>query len=137
MKEGVIFSLLVASVVVFVIPFSNLVFGENETDWIKNNAKWLAEGKITEEENKAALQYLIKKGILSIFTNTDTKVEPKALSLDESRAQSYVVRFSNGEFTSPLEISTFSKYSTDKSLGINPIFALESNPSRDKLEFYN
>ncbi len=38
MKEGAIFSLLVASVVVLVIPFSNLVFGENETDWIQNNA---------------------------------------------------------------------------------------------------
>ncbi len=137
MKEGVIFSLLVASVAVLVIPFSNLVFAENETDWIKNNLRWLAEGKITEQENKAALEYLVKKGILHIFTNTDTDVEYRPLSLDESRAQSYVVRFSNGDFKSPLEITTFSKYVTDKNTGVSPIFALESNPSRDKLEFYN
>ena len=98
--------------IALLIPLSNFTFAEryDSPEWIKNNAKWLAEGKITHEENKAALEYLVKKGILSMFTKTDTpEVEFKPVSLEDNRAQSYVVRFSNGEFKSPLEITTFSK----------------------------
>ena len=63
-----------------------------------------------------------------------------------SRAQSYLVTFSNGEFTEPLTIQTFNKVqpgdgahlipSLQKS-GFDTFFSLSSTPSKDKIEFYN
>ncbi|NIP62650.1 MAG: phosphate ABC transporter substrate-binding protein PstS, partial [Nitrosopumilaceae archaeon] len=35
-------------------------------EWIKNNAKWWAEGQITDDDYIKGLQYLIDKGILKV-----------------------------------------------------------------------
>ena len=65
---------------------------------------------------------------------------------DLSRAQSYLVTFSNGDFTEPLTIQTFSKVdpgdgshilSSLQESGFDTYFALASTPSSDKTEFYN
>jgi hypothetical protein len=65
---------------------------------------------------------------------------------DLSRAQSYLVTFSNGEFTEPLTIQTFNKVQPgegDKIIpslqkaGFDTFFSLSSIPSKDKVEFYN
>ena len=63
-----------------------------------------------------------------------------------SRAQSYLVTFSNGEFTEPLTIQTFNKVqpgdgahlvSSLTELGLDTYFSLSSTPSKDKIKFYN
>ena len=35
-------------------------------DWIRNNAKWWADGLITDQDYIKGLQYLISKGILKV-----------------------------------------------------------------------
>jgi len=128
--------------------FTNLPLANSQTseipDWIKNNAKWWAAGLITEGEYLTALQYLADEGILKLSPTTP-QLETKPSPQDSIRAQSYLVRFSGGEFEQPLEISTFSNYiNADKpfylksfyDLGITTTFSLESNPSIDKQEFY-
>ncbi|MCH6586196.1 MAG: hypothetical protein IH792_04125 [Thaumarchaeota archaeon] len=65
---------------------------------------------------------------------------------DLSRAQSYLVTISGGEFTEPITFQTFSNVEQgDKShyissfydLGLATYFSIESIPSTDKIEFYN
>ena len=43
--------------------------GQSESkipDWVKNNAKWWAEGVITEDEFVNGLKYMIEKRIISV-----------------------------------------------------------------------
>jgi hypothetical protein len=65
---------------------------------------------------------------------------------DLSRAQSYLVTFSNGEFEEPLTIQTFSKVQPGEGdllspsfqeSGFDTFFSLSSTPSTDKIEFYD
>jgi hypothetical protein len=35
-------------------------------EWVKNNAEWWVEEKISDTEFTLALQYLIKKGIITV-----------------------------------------------------------------------
>ena len=65
---------------------------------------------------------------------------------DLSRAQSYLVTFSNGEFEEPLTIQTFNKVQPGEGDHIGPslresgfdtFFSLSSTPSKDKIEFYD
>jgi len=144
MKKMIV-SFSIMFLIILLIPHYNTAFAQSDVvipEWIKYNAKWFAEGKITEEENKAALQFFVKNNI-NIFKRPDISqitenVEVGPGKFDGIRAQSYVVKFSNGDFESPLEISTFGKYHSNQKPGeINPGFILESNPSIDKLEFYD
>jgi len=47
-------------------------------DWIQNNAKWYGEGKISEDDYIAGLQWLIKEGIIQVPNNQLIKevIEP-------------------------------------------------------------
>lgn len=126
-------------------------FAENNSvpEWIRNNAKWWAEGQITDSDYILALQYLVNQGILT-FPVPITEVTAIDSSIaDNERAHSFVVHFSDGLITKPLTISTFSKFqitssSTDEVRGSFPIyqftdtpeFYLESLPSIDKKDFY-
>lgn len=143
MKKMIV-SVSIIFMITLLIPYYNTAFAQSDVvipKWLDYNAKWFAEGKITEEENKAALQFFIKNNI-NIFKRPDfaqitEDIEVEPGKYEDIRAQSYVVKFSNGDFKSPLEISTFGKYDTDQKPGeVNPGFILESNPSIDKLEFY-
>ena len=43
--------------------------GETESsipEWVKNNAEWWIEGKISDTEFTLALQYMVKKGIITV-----------------------------------------------------------------------
>ncbi|HUU49265.1 MAG TPA: hypothetical protein VMW55_10865 [Nitrosopumilaceae archaeon] len=119
-------------------------YGQTVPDWIKNNALWWAEGKITEGEYLTGLQYLVDEGILKI-SSTKSHLKTESSPQDSIRAQSYLVRFSGGEFEKPLEISTFSNFLNAEKpfyiksfydLEFTATFSLESNPSIDKREFY-
>jgi type VI protein secretion system component Hcp len=38
----------------------------NVPDWVKNNAKWWAEGQITDDDFVKGIQYLVEKGIIRV-----------------------------------------------------------------------
>ncbi len=116
-------------------------------DWVKNNAKWWAEGSITEADYISSLQYLINQGILSIPIPITEVIAASTSLSDEERAQSIVVRFSNGPLPTERPFTTFSSYQSisprDDILhqavyvfGDKPQFVLESLPSKDKVDLY-
>ncbi len=116
-------------------------------DWVKNNAKWWAEGSITETDYISSLQYLINQGILSIPIPITQVLAASSPVSDAERAQSIVVRFSNGPLPTERPFTTFSSYQSisprDDILhqavyvfGDKPQFVLESLPSKDKVDLY-
>ena len=44
-------------------------------DWVKNNALWWAEGKITEQEYLNAIQFLIEEEIITVSVFEETTEE--------------------------------------------------------------
>lgn len=135
----------------FILIFSSNAFAESSTvpDWIKNNAMWWAEGKISEQEYLNAIQYLIENKIIKIqivpelFQSSPSNI---LVPSDDDRAISYIVRLSGGELKDEMIFSTFSRVELGDDLnlikpfheeGISDYFILESLPSKDKLEFYN
>ena len=116
-------------------------------DWVKNNAKWWAEGSITEADYISSLQYLINQGILSIPIPITEVIAASTPLSDAERAQSIVVRFSNGPMPTERPFTTFSSFQSvsprDDILhrsvyvfGDKPQFILESLPSIDKVDLY-
>ena len=116
-------------------------------DWVKNNAKWWAEGSITEADYISSLQYLINQGILSIPIPITEVIAASTSLSDDERAQSIVVRFSNGPMPTERPFTTFSSFQSvsprDDILhrsvyvfGDKPQFILESLPSIDKIDLY-
>ena len=116
-------------------------------DWIKNNAKWWAEGSISETDYISSLQYLINQGILSIPIPITEVIAASTPLSDAERAQSIVVRFSNGPLPTERPFTTFSSFQSvsprDDILhqsvyvfGDKPQFILESLPSKDKVDLY-
>jgi len=116
-------------------------------DWIKYNAKWWAEGSISETDYISSLQYLINQGILSIPIPITEVIAASTPLSDAERAQSIVVRFSNGPMPTERPFTTFSQFQSisprDDLLhrsvyvfGDKPQFILESLPSIDKIDLY-
>ncbi len=116
-------------------------------DWIKYNAKWWSEGSITEGDYISSLQYLVNQGILSIPIPITQVIAASTSVSDADRAQSIVVRFSNGPMPTERPFTTFSSFSSvsprDDILhrsvyvfGDKPQFILESLPSIDKVDLY-
>ena len=35
-------------------------------DWIKNNAKWWSEGKISDDDFSTGIEYMVKVGIIKV-----------------------------------------------------------------------
>ena len=144
------YSVILLTCLIGVLVFNpNLPPASSQTseipEWVKRIAKWHSAGVITEGEYLTILQYLDDKGILEISLAQKIQPETQSSSLDNIRAQSYLVRFSGGEFETPLEISTFTNYLNGdlpiylvsfNDLDPKPSFSLGSNPSADKLEFY-
>ena len=147
--------ILLTCLIAICASVTNLPSASSQTsevpDWIKNNAKWWAEGLITEREYMIALQYLADEGILQISTAEIVQFDGEIKDLydpapkDDNRAQSYIVRFSGGELEYAREVTTFTNFipgdkahflKTYEDFGLTAFFILESNPSRDKLGFY-
>jgi len=63
-----IFLILFVILISGIEGFSLVAYGDNYSipDWIKNNAKWWAEGKISDFEYTQAIQWLINEGIIKI-----------------------------------------------------------------------
>jgi len=84
--------------------------------------------------------------VLGFFSSMISDIHYDNIPDELSRAQSYLITFSNGEFTEPLTIQTFSKVQPGdgahlrpslQESGLDTYFSLSSTPSKDKLEFYN
>ena len=116
-------------------------------DWVKNNAQWWAEGNISEADYISSLQYLINQGILSIPIPITQVLAASSPVSDEDRAQSIVVRFSDGPLPTEKPFTTFSLFSpvTQREkivhenayvFGDKPQFILQSLPSKDKIALY-
>jgi len=116
-------------------------------DWSKNNAKWYTEGRISEAEYISSLQYLINQGILSIPIPITQVITASTPVSDAERAQSIVVRFSDGPMPTEIPFTTFSLFQpiTQREkfvhenayvIGDKPQFILQSLPSKDKVELY-
>jgi len=128
------------------IPFASVIAQQPSIpEWIKNNAKWWAEGTITESDYVSGLQYLISQGIINVPIKQVVAVSTN-LS-DDERAQSMVVRMIMPDKT--YTYNTFSRLSVfgqtiSQSSGTqvpqsffgSPQFQLESLPSKDKKIFY-
>ncbi len=116
-------------------------------DWVKNNAKWWAEGNISEADYVSSLQYLINQGVLSIPIPITQVIAASTPVSDAERAQSIVVRFSDGPMPTEIPFTTFSLFQpiTQREkfvhenayvFGDKPQFVLQSLPSKDKVELY-
>ena len=158
-----IFPLLIITFTILLIPLSNFAFAEKGTDWMQNNSKWLAEGKITEQEYMTALQYLID---VESFKNSQSKLKIIEKDNKEKLLKSYLDAFTKrnrapteGEianyyvvtlFGGPIEktvsIRTFHEidfnYDKNRQSGLDdPIsslqIALKSVPGKDKQRLYD
>ncbi|MGI9567218.1 MAG: peptidase [Nitrosopumilus sp.] len=52
---------------------------ESVPAWVKSNAGWWADGTISDDEFVNGIQYLIKSGLISISTDTESEKEVKPL----------------------------------------------------------
>ncbi len=139
-KLLVVFTIATVGMIGVLVP----ALGEDTLvpDWVKNNALWWAEGKITEQEYLNAIQFLIEEGIItvsgfdqtaitaledprSLFFESAKDVAPsiispfsKQIAPETDRASGYIVRISGGEFTETLTFDTFESFRP----GEDPIF---------------
>ncbi len=141
--------LIFFGILLFCVSFISLstVDASSIPDWVKNNAKWWADGSISESDYISSLQYLINQGILSIPIPIIEVIAASSPVSDADRAQSIVVRFSNGPLPTERPFTTFSSFQSvsprDDILhrsvyvfGDKPQFILESLPSKDKVDLY-
>ena len=111
-------------------------------DWVKNNAIWWAEGKISEQEYLNSIQFLIEEGIIRISGSPESPLEPtptdvstlfdtakqlmssiispfsKNIVPEGDRIVGYVVRISGGEIIETQTFHTFGKFEP----GEDPVF---------------
>ena len=103
-------------------------------EWVKNNAKWWAEGKITEQEYLNSIEFLINQGIIqvedskqllleqteeAIATQQDQVTFPptvakipftKHIVPEDERAMGYIIRISGGELEETHTFQTFGRF---------------------------
>ena len=124
----------------------SMVSASSVPEWVKNNAKWWADGTIGEADYIASLQYLITQGIITIpLTEVTAATSPVS---DADRAQSLVVRISGGPIKEEVSFMTFSSFTTVSSrdvtlidasvykFGEKPQFMISGLPSKDKTILY-
>lgn len=129
-----------------IIPFAigvDYAFAANEIpDWVKNNALWWAEGKISEQEYLNSIQFLIEKKIILVGSTpqssseyipgdfdtlfgvakekTSSRISPfsKTIVPESNRAIGYIVKISGGELIETQIFHTFGKFQP----GEDPVF---------------
>jgi len=149
MKIVMIFGIIVIAS----FGLSLTVFAEDSAipEWIKNSAKWWSDGTISETEYVKSLEYLIVQGIIQIPIPIAEVTAAQTPLSDDERAQSFVVRFSDGMIEEPFVIDSFIKFEATSSQPTEggfpstspiytfldePEFMLESLPSADKQDMY-
>ncbi len=141
-------SVIIIASLMLIVGTVTTAQAEDVPDWVKNNAKWWAEGKISEQEYLDAIKFLIDNQIIKIKTLPLllTESENDLVSTDENFLEAIQVQFSSGDLTETITIDTFSRFNSGKDvttinqlreLGYQSYFLLESLPSKDKVEYYN
>ena len=116
--------------------------------WIKNNAKWWSEGKISEADYISSLEYLLTHGIINMPQPIPQVTATPSSLKDEERAQSFRVTLS--KISQPVSVNYFEKFEiVNSKLGLGDIrgkiysfddknrkFFLESLPSANKKGYY-
>jgi len=132
-----------------IASFSFFVSGQESIipDWVKNNAKWWADGQIAESDFLSAMEYLINEGIIQIQTPIKQVIATDVNLSEGDRAKSIIVHFKGGDyFKKPETYYTYSQFfhlsqttetfSTSPLLK-SPLFSLISLPSIDKKNIYD
>jgi hypothetical protein len=146
-KKAILFAVIPLILLIGIIPAFSDEDDSQVLDWIKNNAKWWAEGKISSQEYQNAIKYLIENQIIDIKSSSINMLEPKNdFTSDVNYLKAILVEFSGGDLTKTITIDTFTRYNSGKDptlinqikeLDYQSYFQLESLPSKDKTEFYN
>lgn len=135
---------------VLIFTLSSLgIFVEGSTipDWVKNNALWWAEDKISESDYISSLQYLVNQGIISIPI---TEVIATNVKIPDSDKTSSITVWMEGEiFGTGKTFYTFSEFQhLSKSVknsstlnivgqGDTPEFFISGIQSKDKKDLYS
>ena len=117
-------------------------------DWVKNNAMWWAEGKISEQEYLNSIKFLVENKVINIETSPPQLKPAEKKDVDSINAQfieAAKVRISGGDLTKELTFDTIARYNSGKDntallelreAGFASYFVLESLPSKDKADLY-
>jgi len=146
-KHDIIFALVPLILSLGIIPAFASEENSELPDWVKNNARWWAEGKISEQEYINSIQFLIDQGIISVGMSSMLQPVPFARNIphDDDRAQFYVAKLSGGDLANthiffstvkfqPGEDPIFLK--SLKQQGFTSYFVLENHPNKEFTEPY-
>jgi len=139
MRHKEFLSLITLILLVGLFPFISNAQSTAVPDWVKNNAQWWTEGKISEQEYLNAIQFLVDEGIIKLESSSEkpTNFVPSSVASDSDRVQYYVVTLSSGDFVDEHTFTTFSSVAPSiKEAGFNSLISFESLPSKDKTELY-
>ncbi len=140
-------SVIIIASLMLIVGTVTTAQAEDVPDWVKNNAKWWSEEKISEQEYLDAIKFLIDNQIIKVKTVPPLLAESEngLVSTDENFVEAIQVQFSSGDLTETITMDTFSKFNSGKDatvidqlreLGYQSYFLLESLPSKDKVEYY-
>jgi hypothetical protein len=75
MPTKLVFLILVAVLICATTASVNVFGQESIPNWVKNNARWWANGQITDDQYISAIQYLVSQGIVK-GSNVQTQSNP-------------------------------------------------------------
>jgi len=147
-KLSIILTISVVGIIVF--SFTASAQSSMVPEWVKNNAKWWAEGSISESDYITSLEYLISNGIIDVQVPFAQVTAAQNILTEDERAQSFSVTFYDGLIQGPVTIDTFTKFEATSSSSAldsfsatpiyifedSPQFLLEGLPSADKQQLY-
>ena len=144
-KYGIFFGIIILGTSFTILSAD----GESDVipDWIKNTAKWWADGQINESEYVATLQYLIDNGIIVVDSPISSVLATNVAIPNEQRAHSFEVTVESHQYNFEETFYTFVQFINRNeasgqpsgvlsSLPKNPEFLLGSLPSSDKMILY-
>ena len=131
---------IILSIGIFPVLSAASAQSSDVPDWVKNNAKWWSEGKISEQEYLDAIKFLIDNQIIKVQTVPPllTESENGFVSTNENFLEAIQVQFSSGDLTETITMDTFSKFNSGKDatvinqlreLGYQSYFILERKVS--------
>ena len=144
-KYGIFFAIVILGASFTILSAD----GESDAipDWIKNTAKWWADGQINESEYVATLQYLIDNGIVVVDSPVSSVLATDAVIPNEQRAKSFEVKVKSYQYDIDETYYTFVQFINQNEASGQPSgvlsnlpqdheFLLGSLPSSDKMTLY-
>ena len=89
---------------------------EKIPSWVKNNAKWWADGSLKDGDFASGIQHLVQKNIIDV--SVDVKSKPVLDFVDTSKdPQSYIDRYNNEESYREWFDSNYPDYTIEEGIG--------------------